>query len=144
MFAPENVTTVVTDCPAARLPRLCGNGVPFVVGAARLAVVSLTLLAVVPPVFFTITPTAIEPQLLRTRGVIVTSSLAGPGVGVGVGLGVGVGVGDGDGFGDGDGDGDGGGVGVGVGPPGCTSKAPMSVPSPAFAIAALSNVRAKT
>ena len=147
---PENVSTLVTDCPGARLPRLCGNGVPLVVGCTSVPVVSRTLLAVTPPVFFTITPSAIEPQLLRTSGVTVTSSFAGAGVGVGVGLGdgAGLGVGLGDGFGDGDGLGDGDGVGVGVGvglgPPGCSSNAPTSAPSAAFAIAGLSNVRAKT
>ena len=142
LLVPENVITVVTDCPGARLPRLCGNGVPFVVGDTSVAVVSLTLLAVTPPLFFTVTPIAIEPQLLRTRGVMLTTRFAGPGLGVGVG--VGVGDGDGDGFGDGDGDGVGVGVGVGVGPPGCNSKAPMSVLSAAFATAGSSNVRAKT
>ena len=145
---PENVITVVADWPGVKLPRLCGSGVPFVVGDARLAVVSLTLFAVRPPMFLTVTPIAIDPQLLRTKGVTVTTTFAGPGVGVGVGEGLGDGVGDGDGdgdgFGDGDGDGVGVGVGVGVGPPGCNSNAPASVPSPAFAIAGSSNVRAKT
>ena len=123
------------------MPRLCGSGIPFVVGDASVPVVNRTLFAIAPPTFCTVTPTAIEPQLLRTNGVIVTTSRTS---------GVGVGVGDGDGFGDGlgDGDGDGSGVGVGVGvgvgPPGCNSNAPTSVPSPAFAIAGSSNVRSNT
>ena len=151
-FVPENVMTFVDHCPGVRLPRFRGNGVPFDVGDARVPVVSWTLLAVLPPAFCTVTPTAIEPQLLRTNDVIVTTrrGSVGAGVGVGDGDGDGVGVGDGlgdgegDGFGDGDGFGVGVGVGVGVGPPGCSSKAPTSVPSPAFALAGSSNVRANT
>src|SRR5258705_2121078 len=132
----------VDHCPGARLPRFCGNGVPFDVGDARVPVVSRTFLTVMPRVFCTVTPTAIEPQLLRTNEVIVTTRRGSVGVGDGVGDGNGVGVGDG--FGEGDGSGVGVGVGVGVGPPGCSSKAPTSVPSPAFAIAGSSNVRANT
>src|SRR5688572_5146770 len=150
LFVPENVITLVAHCPGPRLPRLCGNGVPLVVGGASVPIVSRTLFAVVPPVFCTVTPTAIELQLLSTSDVIVMTSRGSAGTGVGVGdgdgFGDGDGLGDGDGFGDGDGDGSGVGVGVGVGvgPPGCRSKAPTSVPSPAFAIDASSNVRAKT
>jgi len=142
------MTTVVAHCPGARLPKLFGNGAPFVVGDASVAVVSLTLFAVAPPVFCTVTPTAMSPQFVRTSDVVVTTIFAvpGAGVGVGVGLGEGFGVGDGDGLGDGEGDGDGVGVGVGVdvGPPGCNPNAPMSVPSPVFVAAASSNVRPNT
>ena len=142
LFAPAKMITFVAHCPGARLPRFRGNGAPFVVGETRVPVVNFTLFAVVPPVFCTVTATAMSPQLVRTSEVVVTTSFAGCGAGVGVG--VGVGVGDGDGFGDGDGDGLGVGVGVGVGPPGCNSKDPTSVPSPLFATAASSKVRAKT
>ena len=97
-----------------------GSGAPFVDGDASVPVINRTLLAVVPPAFCTVTPTASEPQLVRTSDVTVTIKFTGCGVGVGVGDGDG--DGEGDGFGDGDGDGDGVGVGVGlgdgVGPPG--------------------------
>ena len=140
--------TLVAHCPGPRLPKLCGKGVPFVVGEASVPIVSRTLFAIVPPVFCTVTPTAIEPQLLRTSDVIVITSRGSVGTGVGVGdgdgFGDGDGLGEGDGLGDGEGSGVGVGVGVGVGPPGCRSKAPTSVPSPALAIDVSSNVRAKT
>src|SRR5690348_16385069 len=121
------MTTVVAHWPGARLPKFFGKGDPFAFGDASVPVVNLTLLAVAPPVFCTVTPTAISPQLVRTRDVVVTTILALPGIGVGVGDGLGDGFGDGEG--DGDGDGVGVGVGVGVGPPGCNSNAPISVPS---------------
>ena len=46
------LTVVVTELPGARLPRLCGNGVPIV--APSFAVVNITLLAVTAPMFWTI------------------------------------------------------------------------------------------
>ena len=150
LFALVKMTTVVAHCPGARLPKVFGNGAPFVVGEESVPVVSFTLFAVAPPVFCTVTPTAMSPQFERTSDVVVITifGLLGVGVGVGVGVGLGegfgVGDGDGDGLGEGDGDGVGVGVGVGVGPPGCNSNAPMSVPSPLFATAASSNVRANT
>lgn len=113
-----------------------GNGAPFVVCGESVPVVNLTLFAVVPPVFCTVTATAISPQFVRTSEVVVTTSFAGAGVGDGDGLGDG--LGDGDGDGEGEGLGVGVGVGVGDGPPGCNSKAPTSVPSPLFAIPASS------
>lgn len=146
LFAPGKMITFVAHCPGARLPRFLGNGAPFVVGDASVPVVNFTLFAVAPPVFCTVTATAMSPQFVRTSAVVVTTSLAGCGVGVGVGDG----DGDGDGFGEGEGDGDGLGVGVGVGvgvgdgPPGCSSKAPTSEPSPLFETAPSSKVRAKT
>jgi hypothetical protein len=42
-------TVVLMVAPGARLPRLCGKGVPFV--APNFAVVSITLVAVVAPMF---------------------------------------------------------------------------------------------
>src|SRR5215204_2372361 len=111
LLAPEKVTMVVVDWPTARLPTLCGSGFPFVVGELNVAVVNLMLPAEAPPAFCTVTPTMTSPQLLRTSGVIVTTSLAGCGDGDGDG----VGDGDGDGLGDGDGDGLGDGDGDGVG-----------------------------
>src|SRR5262249_45524416 len=146
---PEKMTTVVAHCPGARLPKVAGNGSPFVVGDESVPVVNLTLFAVAPPTFCTVTPTAMSPQLVRTSAVVVITIFGLPGVGDGDGLGAGVGDGLGDGFGVGDGDGDGFGdgdgvgvgVGVGVGPPGCNSNAPTSVPSSLFVTAASSNVR---
>ena len=140
LFAPGKMITFVAHCPGARLPRFRGSGAPLLVGDESVPVVNLTLFAVVPPVFCTVTATAMSPQLVRTSAVVVSTSFAGCGAGDGDGLG------DGDGDGDGDGEGLGVGVGVGVGdgPPGCNSKAPTSVPSPLFAIPASSKVRAKT
>src|SRR5689334_21333972 len=138
------MTTVVAHWPGARLPKFVGNGEPFVFGVASVPVVKRTLLAVAPPMFCTVTPTAMSPQFVRTSDVVVTTIFAMPGVGDGVGLGDGFGDGLGDGEGDGDGDGVGVGVGVGVGPPGCNSNAPISVPSPLFVTAASSNVRTNT
>ena len=113
-------------------------------GDVSVPVASLTLLAVEPPAFCTVTPTAMSPQLVRTKAVVVTTILGLPGVGDGDGLGDGDGFGDGDGDGDGLGDGLGVGVGVGVGPPGCNSNEPTSVPSPLFVTVASSYVRANT
>src|SRR4029079_13799197 len=66
----------------------------------------------------------------------------GVAVGVGVGVAVGVGVGVAVGIGVGVAVGVGVGVGVGDGPPGCSSKAPTSVPSAALPTAESSDVRA--
>ena len=44
---------VLTEAPGARLPRLCGNGVPLV--APSFAVVNITLLAVTAPMFWSVT-----------------------------------------------------------------------------------------
>lgn len=74
MFAPEKVTTTIADCPGDNLPRFCGNGVAFVVGDASVPSVNMTLLATAPPMFWTVTPTTMSPQLLRTNGVTVTTS----------------------------------------------------------------------
>ena len=138
LFPPAKMTTVVAHWPAARLPRLFGNGLPFVVGDVSVPVVNLALLAVAPPVFCNVTPTTMSPQLVRTSAVVVITSFGLPGVGDGDGDGFG------DGLGDGDGDGVGVGVGVGVGPPGCNSNAPTSVPSSLFETAASSKVRTNT
>ena len=51
LLAAENVRIVVVNWPAAIPPRLCGTGDPLVVGDVRVAAVSLTFCAVVPPVF---------------------------------------------------------------------------------------------
>lgn len=143
LLAPEKVMMVVVHWPAARLPRFCGSVLPFVAGDANVAVVNRTLPAEAPPMFCTVTPAMMSPQLLRTSGVIVTTSFAGDGEGEGDGLG----DGDGDGFGDGEGDGLGEGEGVGDGDgdgaTGCNSNAPMSVPSLLFAIEPSSKVRVK-
>ena len=56
----------------------------------RVPVVNFTLFAVAPPVFCTVTATAMSPQLVRTSEVVVTTSFAGSGVGVGVGVGDGL------------------------------------------------------
>jgi TrAA12-like len=143
-FAPvgllilEKVTMVVAHCPAPRFPNNFGMGSPVVVGVVSVASVNLALIAVTELTFWTVTPTMMSPQLVRTNGVTDTAIRAGEGdgVGVGEGVGVGLGVGVGDGLGDGlgDGDGDGDGDGVGVGPPGWSSNAPASVPSLPFAI----------
>ena len=144
LFEPGKIITFVAHWPGARLPRFRGNGAPLLVGEESVPVVNLTLFAVVPPVFCTVTATAMSPQFVRTSAVVVSTSFAGSGVGVGVGDGDGLGDGEGDGDGDGEGLGVGVGVGVGDGPPGCNSKAPTSVPSPLFAIPVSSKVRAKT
>ena len=133
---------VVVHWPTATLPKFCGSGLPFVVGELNVAVVNRTLLAEAPPTFCTVTPAMTSPQLLRT-GVIVTTSWAGLGDGDGDGDGLGDGDGDGDGDGLGDGEGDGVGDGDGDGATGCNSKAPMSVPSLAFAIELSSKARVK-
>lgn len=143
MLAPEKVMRLVATCPAPRFPNNAGTGPPFVVGEDRVAAVSLTLFAVAAPTFWTVTPTMMSPQLVRTSGLTVTTIVAGEGDGVGVGDGDGdgdgLGLGEGDGFGDGLGDGDG--DGDGVGPPGWSSNAPASVPSLPFVALASSNVR---
>ena len=68
-------TVVLTDAPGARLPRLCGSGVPLV--APNLAVVSITLFAVAEPAFCTVTAACTFDGSVRVR-VELTISLTPP------------------------------------------------------------------
>src|SRR4029453_14979652 len=69
------LTTVLTEAPGAKLPRLCGNGVPLV--APSLAVVNITLLAVTAPMFWieTAAATLLAPVRLS---VLVTTRFIPP------------------------------------------------------------------
>src|SRR4030095_13045991 len=69
------LTVVLTEAPGARLPRLCGNGVPLV--APSLAVVNITLLAVAEPRFWIETAAATLVPLVRLS-VEVTTRLTPP------------------------------------------------------------------
>lgn len=71
-------TVVLTDPPGAMLPKLCGNGVPLV--APSLAVVNITLLAVVEPMFWTVTLAVTVPAVGRVNDEATTSLTSPHGV----------------------------------------------------------------
>ena len=66
---------VLTVAPGARLPRLCGSGVPLV--APNFAIVSITLFAVVEPMFCTVTAASTVDESARLR-VEPTTTLTPP------------------------------------------------------------------
>ena len=59
------LTVVLTVAPGARSPRLCGSGVPVV--APNFAVVSITLVAFVEPIFWIATAACTVDESIRVR-----------------------------------------------------------------------------